>query len=396
MIKIAWLCPYPIDKLLPQIKLLNVNLKYKGTWIYNLEQALKNEEIQFHIITHSSNVAFFQIINKGNRTFYIIDNHFPFFKKGFPDFLPLNRIFRFPNLLKKYSNVLNTINPDLIHSFGTEEAYSYIASKVRYTSLISMQGIIAEIYKISRRFSHRVQISIEKNTIINNKYFDCRTNFDRDFVLQYNPNAHVFYIPRAINTIFFNTNWEGISSNSIIFVGSVTKAKGILVLLRAFYLFYSQHNNVRLKIIGTGANIKEELKSKSYYQKIKSNVDWLGSCSPQGIADELSKARIYVLSSLIENSPNSLAEAMAVGIPCIASNVGGVSSMLNDGKDGFLFDPGDSEDLAQKFSLLFSDIELCKRISINAKKLAIERNMPKNVMQKVLNVYNLILAEKNI
>ena len=103
---------------------------------------------------------------------------------------------------------------------------------------------------------------------------------------------------------------------------------------------------------------------------LESDITWLGSLDADAIVTELKAASVYVLPSHIENSPNSLAEAMLAGTPCIASRVGGVPSMLRDGVEGVLFPDSDAHALAAIVHTLTTSPALAERLSENARTTA--------------------------
>ena len=85
-------------------------------------------------------------------------------------------------------------------------------------------------------------------------------------------------------------------------------------------------------------------------------------------------SHVFVCPSSLENSPNSLGEAMLLGVPCVASNVGGIPSMMVGGQDGLLFPPGDIEALASSIIEIFDSEAITRVYSRNAKKHAHENH----------------------
>jgi glycosyltransferase involved in cell wall biosynthesis len=111
----------------------------------------------------------------------------------------------------------------------------------------------------------------------------------------------------------------------------------------------------------------------------------------------LLNSSVFVLPTYMDNSPNSLAEAMALGIPSISTKVGGVSSMIVDKEDGILIDAGDVKALIENISILLTNATLQKKLSVNAKKHAFIRNYPEIVAKRTIKVYHAIVnAEKGI
>ncbi len=98
-----------------------------------------------------------------------------------------------------------------------------------------------------------------------------------------------------------------------------------------------------------------------------------------------------MLPSFIENSPNSLVEAMAVGVPSIATRVGGIPSMIEDQFDGMLFEKNNVDELVSIVQQLANDKVLQNKLSTNARKKAFERNYPSHVAEKYVNVYKSLI-----
>lgn len=392
--RIAWLAPYPINLLSPELK-TNRNIGgHAASWIVNLSNELaKQNDIELHIITHTVAVPYSQEIKKNNIAFHVIRYCFPFTKnKGFPPYLPIDKLTRYSGFKKNALRILKKVQPDIVHAYGTEDAYALTAYKSGLPSLISVQGVITEINKVSPSLSYRLQIPMEKYVIKKNRNFGCRTNWDKNFILSNNKNANIFYVPEAISNIFFKYSWEQDKTLSVLFVGYLSKRKGIEILLQSISIVKKRFPKIVLKVVGTGSQkYLKYLKELTKQLNIDKSVVWLGSQNAEQIAEHLSKSTIFVLPTFIDNSPNSLAEAMAVGIPSIASRVGGVPSMINDGVDGILVESGNIEELANKIITLLENKEMQIKISKNAKATAIKRNLPEKVCKTVLNVYKEII-----
>jgi glycosyltransferase involved in cell wall biosynthesis len=128
---------------------------------------------------------------------------------------------------------------------------------------------------------------------------------------------------------------------------------------------------------------------------LQANVSWLGTKTPAEVATELSRCTLFVLPTLMDNSPNCLAEAMAVGVPSIATKVGGIPSMVDDKRDGMLYEKHDIEGLVNVVKLLLTDRCLLNKISVNARKRAFERNFPAEVSKKYITVYKSLMNGKS-
>ena len=131
---------------------------------------------------------------------------------------------------------------------------------------------------------------------------------------------------------------------------------------------------------------KHKLDCKNCINKIKFH----GIKNSKEIIDILLNSSVFVHPSHIDNSPNSVCEAMQLGLPVISSNVGGVNSIIEDGKSGLLF-----SDAYKLVSDLFSlkNEEYAKSISKNARESALQRHDSKKVVSDLLNIYTEILKK---
>lgn len=393
MIKVAWLTQYNVFKLLPEIKLNREVILHNSSWIHTLsEELVLQKEIELHIITHCSFVEQTQTIIKDGIYFHVIKYNFPYTDRGFPWYLPLDKLTGYYSFKKSARKIINDIQPDILHVHGTEGGYFTPASKTNLPCIISIQGIISEYVKIEPSITGYLQILYEQSAIRKAKYFGCRTNFDFDYVKRRNRIAIIFDLPEAMNMVFFKHHWNRPSNLSLVFVGSINIPKGILDLIYAVVKLKNTFPSIQLKVIGSGTKkYIKYLKMVIEKHNIKSNIFWLGNKSPNEIASELSKSSLFVLPTLLDNSPNCLAEAMAVGVPCVATKVGGIPTMIEDRNNGMLFEKHDIEGLVNIIQHLANDIELQDKLSVNARAKAFERNYPSNVVKKYVEVYKSLI-----
>ena len=391
--KIVWLAQYNVSTLQPELKLNRVVVQHSSSWIHSLSEILAlNKEVQLHIITHSQLIDETQVIKKNGICFHVIKYSFPFTKKGFPNYFPYDKLTGYHHFTKIARKIIDEIKPDIIHVHGTEGGYFNPTSKTNVPCIISIQGIISKYIKIEPTLAGFLQIPYERRAIRNSRYFGCRTNFDYDFVRRINKNAVIFDLPEAMNIVFYKHQWKRPSKLSLLFVGSVNKRKGIEDLIHSLVKLKSIFPSILLKVIGSGMReyfdyLNEFIKKHD----LNENIVWLGSKLPGEVALELSQSSFFVLPSLMDNSPNCLAEAMAVGVPSIATRVGGIPSMVKDHIDGMLFDKHDVDGLVNIIQRLANDTELQNELSKNARAKAFERNYPPNVADKYMEVYKSLI-----
>lgn len=117
----------------------------------------------------------------------------------------------------------------------------------------------------------------------------------------------------------------------------------------------------------------------------------MGLLDEEKIAERMLKSNVFVLPSVMENSSNSLGEAMLLGVPCVATNTGGTMDMLEHGKEGFLYPYTEPAVLAEYITQLFENNELCKEFGIKSRECALNRHNKENNVNEIIKVYKEML-----
>jgi glycosyltransferase involved in cell wall biosynthesis len=391
--KVFWLANYPLNDLLPELKVLSLKSSHSVSWVANLSKSIASyPTVELHIITSSAHIPYSQTIIKHNITFHVIKYTIPFIGSGFPSFFPYDSITWYKGFIKEALIILNKYDIDIVHAHGIEKGYSLLALKYKLKSITSIQGSFLAINKISPSLKGITQIPIEKYCLKNNTNFGCRTSWDKSLVLSMNNKSKVYYMPEMVNNAFFSKKWSPDNANTIVFVGSIIQRKGIGVLIEAIKYVRNDIENIKVLLLGGyRKNYFKKLQKKIAALDLTDNFSFSGTKTSNEIADILEKASLFVLPSLIENSPNSLAEAMAIGMPCIASDAGGIPSMLENNVNGLLFQSGNAKELSQKIVYLLSNRNFCKELANNARKTAYNRNFEGNVVEQTISVYKSII-----
>lgn len=137
------------------------------------------------------------------------------------------------------------------------------------------------------------------------------------------------------------------------------------------------------------SELQEEIKCLS----ITEHVEFQGRISQSALMQELAAATVFVLPSYQENAPMVIAEAMAVGVPVIASRLCGIPDMVQDGRTGYLIEPDDIEDIANKIVSLLSDDRLRAKMGDAAKEVAYETYHAAAIAEATLDIYGDIIRE---
>ncbi len=157
----------------------------------------------------------------------------------------------------------------------------------------------------------------------------------------------------------------------IITIGAsrITHRKGIDYLIRAIKKVSRQHPNVRLKLMGDG-NAREEFEELVKQLDLQNNVEFLGRIPREKTPAYYQEAGLFVLPSLNEGMSNAMLEALASGLPLVATDTGGTKELVADGKNGFVVKMKDPDDLAEKIEKIMDDEDLQKSMAEASRQLA--------------------------
>ena len=274
-----------------------------------------------------------------------------------------------PRVLKKNKIQIVTVFQPSIYS----TLVNFIGLLFKKRTCISLRGIEGDVNFFSQ-LSMDSTFLFSRAVIINSKDL-----FDRYLKTTYIPrvlfsNKKVYYLPNGINVDYWKpdkTN-EISKESDLIFVGNLmdksqVKNKGIKFLYEAIKIL-RENNNLNLKVLVIGhANMY--LLKKTIAPDIEKYFNFYGFLENYNtLKSKIQKSKIFVLPSVSEGMPNSLMEAMALEMPCIASNVGGVPELIEHNVDGLIFEPKNSKKFADLIRLLLEDENLQKKLCINARK----------------------------
>ena len=164
------------------------------------------------------------------------------------------------------------------------------------------------------------------------------------------------------------------NKNTIISVGRLIEKKGFNVLIDACNVLNSKKIPFNCKIIGSGY-LEEKLKTQIIKLDLQEKIQLLGSVPRSEMFRYIQESQVFVAPSILgsdgdrDGLPTTLLEAMAMGTPCISTNVTGIPEAIEDGITGILIPQNNSESLALALENLFSDEKILKSISDNGKKL---------------------------
>ena len=172
--------------------------------------------------------------------------------------------------------------------------------------------------------------------------------------------------------------------------GRFVKEKGYEYILEAIEILKDEGMVVYLNICGDGP-LKESIRRKIIEKNMTSQVTLNKTKKHEELFNLIRNADMFAMSSISEGFPMAPAEAMVLGTPVIATKVGGIPELIEDGVSGLLVEPKKPKELALAIKKLLSDQDLRKSLAINGNKRILDLFGPSYVCNNLINFYNKIL-----
>lgn len=206
------------------------------------------------------------------------------------------------------------------------------------------------------------------------------------------PKARVKVLPNPIDCTVKPAEKKAPTEPVLLFLGAIAPPKGIYELLEAVAILRAEYPSIRLIAAGSGET--EALLSRARELGLSQQIElpgWVSGAAKQVL---FIRAGIFVLPSHVEAMPMSVLEAMAMGVPIVATRVGGVPDMITHDVEGVLCAPHDSVGLAAALRTVLSDPEFARRIATAARQKAIERYAVETVMAELEALYRQLSVRK--
>ena len=325
-------------------------------------------------------------------------------------------------IVAKCIEIIEDFKPDLIQIFGSENEFGLICKYTNIPVVIHIQGCLPPYHNalfpvgmqksdfvlkkglsLSYRFiglrsekAFRRKAEREIEIIKSCNYFMGRTDWDKSLIGLFNPQATYFHCEEALRDSFINSNkrwkYSDGKKKTIISVISRPWYKGCdLILKTAALLKRFTDIDFEWRVYGI-----PEMKFFESVYGIKAkdvNVRIMGTASKEELVNALCSASCYVHPGYIENSPNSLCEAQFMGTPVLATYVGGIPSLIENGKDGILYPANAPYTAASLIKKIVTDSDLATSLSTNAYNRAHRRHDSDSIGLRLHEIYAIILKE---
>lgn len=291
---------------------------------------------------------------------------------------------------------IREINPDLVH---WHETYGLPAPCRDIPQLFTVHGFDSEnvVAEEARYGAARglVWKWAEHRGFARHRHFVSINPYVKE-KLAPDVNGVIHEINNPLDERFFRMEHVEDEIPRVLCVGWINPRKNTLTSVKAFAKAIDDGCSAKLVIAGTAkdAAYLQHVKDAVHDLGMDDKVEFLGHVDHDRLSKELSRASIFLLPSLQENAPMAIAEAMAVGVPVIASNRCGMPFMVLHGESGYLIDPENLDEISSRISCLLKDSKLRKEFGEKARKIAAEQFHPKVVVAKTLEAYHLVLGQQ--
>ena len=377
---------------------LNLPTEVLGGWVESMAAQLQNQQdLQLAIACKCGETPVFDQVVNGIRYFSMNYKN----KKTAE------------SLAARCEEIITAYAPDLVHIEGTEfphaKAMLEVCKAKQIPAVVSLQGVLNGQYQyqcgqlpmddmmFSTSFTnvfaawilhlrkvkwYKPRMKPERELLQQADYILGRTTWDRAHSYAINPKAEYFSCNRVLRQPFYEQAWnlDKMQRHSIYVGNGYYALKGLHYLVMALPLLIREYPDVKVYVAGYQPYSKKDSRSLikkgygAYLKKlitdlnVEDHIEFTGPMKAEQVAEKLASVNAYVLTSTVENSPNSFGEAMMVGTPCVASYVGGVPDMAQDGKEALFYRNDDPQLLAYRIKQIFDDDALALSLSEQGKK----------------------------
>jgi glycosyltransferase involved in cell wall biosynthesis len=337
-LRVAWLTYFPVEWLPnPPPQLANVPKEHPATWQRVLcDELQKRDDLDLHIIALRNSFRESFRFRRGNTTFHCIKT---------PRGMRSTSFYWLDTQL--VAGELKEIQPDLLHAWGTEFGSAAVAARLKYPALVTMQGILTWLAKSFKlNFTHRLSQVLENGSLRKAHVVTCESRFAVNYLHEHHPHLKVLQVEHAPNPIFSRVmrRVQG-APVRLLGVGGFDAGKGADIVVKALDKF---GDSLDFELIWVGHRNPEFEEDLNLSEALWKRVTFRHGLSPEDVAEELSKATLFLHAARADNSPNAVKEAVVAGVPVVATRTGGIPDYIFPGKNGLMFESGDVEDCYAK------------------------------------------------
>ena len=405
----------------PMARALDLPVQASGSWVMALQQALEEQPVRLILCAYSPAVSKTQRREIGGVVYLALP------AAGGKEALQA---------------ALAAEQPDLLQIFGTENDHAVWAleSFAPQKTLLYIQGLAGPCGEhmadgLPPRFLRRQRMKerlaartggatvrqlregllekgeAEKTVFALARNVLGRTEWDKAFTASVNPQARYYKLNEILRAPFYSGGWQRdpLRRPRIFVSQGNTPLKGLHRVIEALPAIAARYPDVQVDVAGwppprKGALLQPVMNWLAEYPGyldqlarrlgVADRIRYTGVLNAEAMKTCFLQSSVFLLPSSLENSPNSLGEAMLLGMPCAAANVGGVPSMMEDKKEGLLFDPARPDQMTQAVLALLDDPAGAEAMGKAARARAMADHDPKAIAAAQMALYNQLCGAK--
>jgi glycosyltransferase involved in cell wall biosynthesis len=345
---------------------------------------------------------------------------------------------KYNSLMEKYwITICNEFKPDIIQIHGTEYPHGLacIRAMPNLKYVISIQGLLSVISRTYYAGISTLEIIrnitfrdiVRRDTLFHQKVkFIKRGKYEVEMLQRtkhvigvsiwdlantkaINPMVNYHFCQDILRTPFYLCKEWSINNmvpHTIFLSQAGYPIKGLHIVIKALPFLVKEFPDLKLRIAGSNilkaSTIGEKLRISGYGSylnnlicklNLKAYIEFTGPLDENQMISEFHNSNVFISPSSIENAGLSLAEAQIIGVPVIASYVGGIPNSIIDGESGLFYPFHEFELLAHKIRSIFTDTNLALKISNGGKISANQRHDRKLKLERTIQIYNEIIEE---
>ena len=392
-------------------------LRASGGWMLGAANELvKRKDVVLAIATVSKLVSKLEFVKGENICYFII----PFGKGN----LKYNSQYE-----SFWGKIEEMFLPDIVHIHGSEYSHglAYVNKCGSEKVLLSIQGLKSGIYPyyhngiskweilknmtlhdvlgksiFNEKYTFKMSSELEKELILKVHHVIGRTSWDRARTWAINPDINYHFCNETLRNEFYDGSlwsYENCQKHSIFLSQANGPIKGLHQVLKAMPIILRHYPDTIVRIAGEDITKFSGIKGWIHYNgymkyinklvskyNLQNHIVFTDPLNAEEMKHEYLNSNVFVCPSTIENSPNSIGEAQILGVPCVASFVGGVMDMMKGDEDN-LYRFEETEMLAEKVCAIFRE---SKDTSLMRER-AVKRHNPKTNSEQLYHIYQSIL-----
>ena len=343
---------------------------HHATWLTPLAQELSAVPgFDFHWITCTKLVSEYREIRHLNQTFHLLPR----------GKLSVEMLTRFHRERRLISALAAKLQPALFHGWGTEQGYALAANDFRGSSLISLQGILTAYCAASLMpLLTRIQAAAERAVLSRAKHLTVESPWGADHLRKLAPTASIDLLEYGADPTCFDIERAPSDKPAAVFLGSLTRLKGVDTLLTAFS--DPRLSGVDLHIYGAGEKRFTAINRPP-------NIHFHSHRPRAEVLQALSRAWCLVHPTRADTSPNTVKEARVIGLPVVTTPEGGQTQYVVHNESGYIYPAGDPEGLIQGVLAVTENRETNLRMGSTDQEKCRHLLQPSRTAEQLLKIY---------